>query len=132
MLIKRPVLHSAASMSLVELGFDRAGIDDGWQACNSYTVEPSGSSAFHDANGKVNVNQSLFPDLKGLAAYAAAKNVKLGWCECDLSCSCSELALQRHCSDVGMLVLVVYRTQTTTIAFATSLLATFTTRRGRT
>ena len=27
------------------LGYRHAGIDDGWQECDSYTVEPSGSPA---------------------------------------------------------------------------------------
>ena len=81
-------------MSLVELGYDHAGIDDGWQACDSFTVEPSGSPAFHDATGKVNVNTTLFPDLKALTGYAAAKQVKLGWY--NNNCICHESAGHIH------------------------------------
>ena len=95
LLTKRSVRSSCADaaptgMSLVELGFDHAGIDDGWQACNSYTVEPSGSPAFHDAAGRVNVNLTRFPDLKALTAYAAARTVKLGWY--NNNCICHESA----------------------------------------
>ena len=75
-----PDICTEAPLSLVELGYDHVGIDDGWQACDSYTTS-DGSPAFHDATGKVNVNLTLFPDLKALTAYAAAKEVKLGWCK---------------------------------------------------
>lgn len=69
--MKRPVrtcdpLCSDEHKSLLDLGFVHAGIDDGWQACGSFTVEPSGAPAFHDAAGKPIVNATKFPDLKAL------------------------------------------------------------------
>ena len=73
------LLTKRDGVSLLDLGFAHAGIDDGWQACNSYTVEPSGSPAFHNANGSVNVNLTRFPDLKQLVTDMAAVNIKLGW-----------------------------------------------------
>ena len=66
MLVKRPVLSclpteqqqqqpSAAPaactsepMSLLDLGYAHAGIDDGWQECDGYSVMPSNTSAFHE------------------------------------------------------------------------------------
>jgi len=102
MLVKRPVKHCSGvagactevPMSLVDLGYEHAGIDDGWQACDSFTVEPSGSPAFHDATGKVNVNVTLFPDLSELTAYAVARRVKLGWY--NNNCICHESASHIH------------------------------------
>ena len=70
---------ATAPVSLLGLGYTRAGVDDGWQDCASYTVEPSGSPAFHDEHGTPIVNTTKFPDLKSLSAYASSKSVLLGW-----------------------------------------------------
>lgn len=101
MLTKRPTKHCSPAgtcteipMSLVDLGYEHAGIDDGWQACNSYTVEPSGSPAFHDAAGKANVNATLFPDFHALTTYAAARRVQLGFYI--NNCICHESASHIH------------------------------------
>ena len=66
-------------MSLQDLGYVHAGIDDGWQLCDSYHVMPSNASAFHDADGRPIVNATKFPDLKALSSYAESKNILLGW-----------------------------------------------------
>ena len=80
--------------SLLGLGFTHAGIDDGWQACNSYAVQPSGSPAFHGADGSVNVNLTRFPDLARLARDAAAQGIDLGWY--NNNCICHESAGHIH------------------------------------
>ena len=36
----------------------QAGIDDGWQACESYHVMPSNATAFHGADGIPIVNKT--------------------------------------------------------------------------
>jgi hypothetical protein len=100
MLTKRPSRQcgvagcSMVPTSLLELGFNHAGIDDGWQECASYKVQPSGSSAFHGADGKVNVNRTRFPDLKRLASDIAAQGIDLGWYI--NNCICHESASHIH------------------------------------
>jgi len=85
----RPVPSAGGkAMSLLDLGYTRAGIDDGWQMCDSYRVMPSNSSAFHDAQGAPIVNESKFPDLRALTDYATSKRVLLGWYE--NNCICHE------------------------------------------
>ena len=85
MLLQRPARDCdstaavTAPVSLLDLGYQRAGIDDGWQECDSFTVEPSSSPAFHDEHGKPIVNTSKFPDLKLLSSYASSKSILLGW-----------------------------------------------------
>ena len=69
---KRPLANGTLA-SFVDLGFVHAGVDDGWQECESYRVMPSNSSAFHGADGNPIVNRSKFPDLPALVKYAAAR-----------------------------------------------------------
>lgn len=88
MLVKRAHRAGGPPSSLLDLGYVHAGIDDGWQECASYTVEPSGAPAFHDASGKPIVNSTKFPDLKALSAYASSKGIALGWYE--NNCICHE------------------------------------------
>ena len=66
-------------VSLLDLGYNRAGMDDGWQQCDSYRVFPSNSSAFHDATGRPIVNRSKFPDLAALSAYIKSKGLLPGF-----------------------------------------------------
>jgi hypothetical protein len=66
-------------MSLQDLGYVHAGVDDGWQLCDSFHVMPSNTSAFHDAGGHPIVNTTKFPDLKALSSYAESKDILLGW-----------------------------------------------------
>ena len=69
------------SSGLAALGYVHAGVDDGWQQCDSYTVSPSQSPAFHDAFGVPIVNATKFPDtsLKSLVAHGSARGLKVGW-----------------------------------------------------
>ena len=106
----------AVPISLLGLGFRHVGIDDDWQACNSYRVQPSGSPAFHGANGAVNVNRTRFPDLPRLARDAAAQGIELGWH--NNNCICHESASHIHnatweeltyAADVQQLVDVSFR-----------------------
>ena len=63
--------------SLADLGFRDAGIDDGWQMCNS----GPGGNGFHNASGYPIVNESRFPDLRGMTAKANRLGLTAGWCE---------------------------------------------------
>jgi hypothetical protein len=88
---KRPVANGrsrGALASLVDLGYVHAGVDDGWQLCDSFRVLPSNSSAFHDAGGIPIVNGSKFGDLAALAAHARSLNASLGWYQ--NNCICHE------------------------------------------
>jgi len=63
--------------SLADLGFDRVGIDDGWQACNRGKNLSGGT--FHADDGTPLVNKTLFPNLASLVAFAKSRGVKMGW-----------------------------------------------------
>lgn len=67
--------------SLADLGFRDAGIDDGWQMCNS----GPGGNGFHNASGYPIVNESRFPDLRAMTAKAHSIGLTAGWCECHRS-----------------------------------------------
>lgn len=49
--------------SLVDLGYNHAGLDDGFQACGSGPVPESGRRGFHNASGYPDVDASKFPDM---------------------------------------------------------------------
>lgn len=49
------------NVSLIDLGFDRAGLDDNWQACGTGL-----SGSFHSEQGKPLINRSRFPDMKAM------------------------------------------------------------------
>lgn len=62
--------------SLVDLGYVRAGIDDGWQLCGS---GPTGTG-FHNRSGYPIVDRVKFPDMRALTAAARRLGVIPGWC----------------------------------------------------
>ena len=61
--------------SLLDLGYSTAGIDDGWQKCNS---GPQGVG-FHDAAGYPIVDTSKFPNMKSMTAKARSLGLIAGW-----------------------------------------------------
>ena len=61
-------------ISLLELGFKSAGLDDHWQACGT-----GFNKSFHDADGKPLWNFTTFPDPKGMVAKAHSLGLKAGW-----------------------------------------------------
>jgi len=71
------------AMSLLEIGYERAGLDDNWQSCGAGI-----NGSFHDAQGHPIVNKQRFPDLKKMSDYAHSKKVKTGWYL--NNCICSE------------------------------------------
>jgi hypothetical protein len=68
--------------SLLDLGYASAGIDDGWQKCNS----GPGGVGFHDQKGYPIVDESKFPDMKAMTAKARSLGLTPGWygnnCDC--------------------------------------------------
>ena len=62
--------------SLLELGFEYVGLDDGWMKCNS----GPGGQGYHDADGNPIVDDSKFPGgLAPLNQYGRSKGAKMGW-----------------------------------------------------
>jgi hypothetical protein len=62
--------------SLLELGYDYVGLDDGWMKCNS----GPGGQGYHDADGNPIVDDKKFPGgLLPLNQYGKSKGAKMGW-----------------------------------------------------
>ena len=78
---KRPSPWDGSETSLLDLGFSRAGVDDGWQLCGA-----GYEGSFHAADGTPLVNASRFPDLGALAAYGHALGLFVDWY--DDNCIC--------------------------------------------
>eukprot|EP00039_Didymoeca_costata_P002197 m.58190 g.58190 ORF g.58190 m.58190 type:complete len:601 (-) comp11160_c0_seq4:30-1832(-) len=61
-------------VSLCDLGYCSAGIDEGWEGCGLGV-----NNTQHYLNGTPAINPNLFPDMKGLVDYGHSKGVKMGW-----------------------------------------------------
>ena len=74
--------------SLADIGYNRIGVDDNWQLCNG--TGDNGHYFHNDSapNGWPILNETKFPDLKGMVSYAHEKNVLVGWYM--NNCICSE------------------------------------------
>ena len=59
--------------SLLALGYDHIGIDDGWQDCGAGV-----DGSFHSAAGAVLINETLFPDMLQMTRFAHQKKVHMG------------------------------------------------------
>jgi alpha-galactosidase len=57
-------------VSLLDLGYRYAGLDDGWQAC---------ARGYHDADGRPRVNTQLFPDMTAMVSRGHALGLSVGW-----------------------------------------------------
>ena len=66
--------------SLIDLGYDSIGLDDGWQDCGAGV-----HGSFHDAQGRPLVNLTRFPDLGAMVAKGHAAGIKMGWYAVSLS-----------------------------------------------
>lgn len=58
----------AAPVSLLSLGYNRLGLDEGWEA-----VGKGVNGSFHDSHGNPIVDTSKFPDMKAMTAQVHAK-----------------------------------------------------------
>jgi len=56
--------------SLLDLGYNRIGLDDAWQHCG-----PGVNGSFHTALGVPLVKNKTFPSLKAMNAYARSKGI---------------------------------------------------------
>jgi len=61
-------------VSLCDLGFCSAGLDEGWEGCGEGVNKTQ-----HYVNGTPAINTHSFPDMKGLVDYGHSKGVKMGW-----------------------------------------------------
>lgn len=81
-LVSRKRDVDGVATSLLDLGYASAGIDDGWQKCES----GPGGVGFHDADGNPIVDTSKFPNLKAMTAKARSLGIVPGWygnnCDC--------------------------------------------------
>ena len=59
--------------SLLQLGYNEVGIDDGWQSCTGH------KGTWHSAAGAPLVDNAKFSDLRALVARVHAIGVKVGW-----------------------------------------------------
>lgn len=76
--------------SLVDVGYTHAGIDDGWQMCDT----GAGGAGFHNASGYPQVDTAKFPSMTELTQQARNLNITPGWyannCHCaDHSKTCT-------------------------------------------
>lgn len=94
----RPIFGLPAGSSLFDLGFNEAGIDEGWASCGPW---PTGGWVFHRSNpdGSVSpvVNASLFPDMAGLIASVHGLGLRVGWYLNDCTSYC--FAIGDTCPD---------------------------------
>ena len=71
-------LWDGSSKSLIQLGYTRIGIDEGWEECAG-VPGPKGKPTYHDAQGSPIINNSTFPDMKALVNATAAGGGVLDW-----------------------------------------------------
>lgn len=90
MAAKRPGVTGGhgGDVSLVDLGYTHAGVDDGWQLCGSGT-----SGGFHNASGFPIIDPTKFPDPRSMTQLATSLGISAGWyannCHCaDHSSTC--------------------------------------------
>ena len=56
--------------SLADLGYNRVGLDDAWEACGAGV-----NGSFHDASGAMMWDAAKFPDVQGMVDYVHAKGL---------------------------------------------------------
>jgi len=64
--------------SLVDLGYNNIGLDDGWQNMSRCTADLH-SGNFHDDEGRPQFNLTAFPDVKAMTNRAHALGLRAGW-----------------------------------------------------
>ncbi len=70
----RSRLVDGVPTSLVDLGYNRIGLDDAWQACGTGI-----DGSFHDADGAPIVNTTRFPSLKAMNALGNSLGLQSDW-----------------------------------------------------
>ena len=85
------------NVSLAQVGYASAGIDEGWEACGKGI-----NGTQHDAQGNPVINNK-FPDMTGLVAYGHSKGLKMGWYENGCACGERRALEQNYEGDVRQL-----------------------------
>lgn len=70
----RTVKGWPGKVSLCDLGYCAAGIDEGWEGCGLGVNKTQ-----HYLNGTPATNSKLFPDMQGLVDYGHKAGLKMGW-----------------------------------------------------
>jgi hypothetical protein len=74
----RPAIWNGSVLSLVDLGYTDAGLDDNWQACGAYGPN---NYTYHNASGYPQIDLTRFPDMRAMNDYAHSLGLTTGWCE---------------------------------------------------
>ncbi len=75
-LADRSRLVDGKPTSLLDLGFDRIGMDDNWQACGAGI-----NGSFHAADGTPLWNTTRFPDVRAMNEKIHRLGLKSDWCK---------------------------------------------------
>jgi len=86
--VSRQRLVDGKPMSLLDLGYARVGLDDGWQACGTGYAPAGQKPSFHAADGTPLVNKTIFPSLKAMVTYGHSKGVLMDFY--GLNCICMD------------------------------------------
>ena len=85
------------TVSLADVGYAAAGIDEGWEGCGKGI-----NGTQHDAQGNPVIN-TKFPDMAGLVKYGHDKGLKMGWYENGCACGERKAVLENYEGDVRQL-----------------------------
>jgi len=88
-------------ISLADAGYDRVGIDEGWENCSG--TDPDHGLRQHDSAGFPMINTDRFPDFKALVDYGHAAGIKMGWYLNGCACGEREERLLNYQGDVQRL-----------------------------
>lgn len=87
------MVDTSRGVSLLSLGYEFVGLDDGWQACGTGV-----NGSFHDARGDPLIDNRKFPDLGRMVAKAHALGLKAGWYL--NNCICLERGIEGKLADL--------------------------------
>ena len=99
MLADRSRKVNGVATSLADLGYNDAGIDDGWQQCGSFGPE---AYRYHSAAGAPMVDEVKFPNLNSIPALAHSLNLTAGWY--GNACGCVDGCCSDHCDTLECFV----------------------------
>jgi hypothetical protein len=90
-------INGVKNVSLAEVGYASAGIDEGWEGCGEGV-----NGTQHDAQGNPVAN-SKFPDIPGLVKYGHDAGLKMGWYQNGCACGERHALMQNYEGDVRLL-----------------------------
>jgi hypothetical protein len=93
-LADRSRLIDGKHASLADIGYNDAGIDDGWMKCGSYGPE---KYRYHSGSGDPMIDGGKFPSMRELTDLAHSLNLTAGWY--GNACGCAAQPYPQCCSD---------------------------------